>query len=111
MFDIKPVLKIKTALVDLNSFLEGSKIARTELKKIQLLLEPKKRPLRLIKHNSTRWSSRFNSLERLLRLKTIFKQNYLFEKFPEMKFAQKQEFWENLEKIMGFIKYFKISTE
>jgi len=101
---------IDAALAIIEPFLaKGGKRLRLELRKAQI--SAGKNPLKLIIFNSTRWLSRFETIKRLIQLKSHIIWVAISCNLPNLAVIQQDSFWNKLEKlILPFLNAFKQAT-
>ena len=110
IIDLEPISSIKDSVDDFISYLKNTKKPRIELKKFQKMNNPTASPLRVISPNETRWSSKYDAYQRILKLYEYLSQDLLKKKFAYFKIfdaALKLE----LEKLVSFLEKFKLLTD
>jgi len=114
--ELKPVKRFIDEiekLLDAFTTAEGKKY-RLELRNHQLVVFPRKNPLKLLFYNATRWLSRLACLERLIKLK----DSIIFvatggglQQRPNLSVVLNANWWEKLEKgILPLIQQFALAT-
>jgi hypothetical protein len=89
----------QSALAIIDPFLtKGGKLLRISLKNTQEKAE--KKPLKLVIYNQTRWLSRFNTIKRLIELKTDIQWVYHTHSVPNSARIQDNSYWTQLESIL-----------
>jgi hypothetical protein len=77
MIDLEPISSIKDPVDDFISHLKNTKKPRIELKKFQKMNKHTASPLRVISPNETRWSSKHDAYQRILKLYEYLSQDLL----------------------------------
>ena len=109
--DLQPMASIiSCALSIIDPFTgKGGKKLRIELRKSQISAE--KQPLKLVLFNKTRWLSRFEAINRLIRLKNHIKWVFVHNSLNAFNFVQQDSFWTKLETvILPLLTAFKLAT-
>ena len=110
---VKRIIEETEKLLEAFTTMEGKKY-RLEMRNHQLVLFPKRNPLKLLFYNATRWLSRLVSLERLIKLKDSLKfvaTNGGLQQRPKLSVVLNSQWWEKLEKgILPLIKQFALAT-
>jgi hypothetical protein len=113
---------ITAALAIIDPFIsKNGKKLRLDLRKSQLLQfsnhtannnsTATKQPLKLVLFNQTRWLSRYEAINRLIKLKSHIKCVFSTNQLPNCNQIHQESFWSKLEKgVLPLLKAFKLAT-